>query len=59
MILFLGADRSLINVLTIREGEGGLPTGSAPAGSRFGASLANLGDLDGDGLPELSVGAPG
>src|SRR5262249_18461632 len=31
---------------------------SASTGSRFGSSLANLGDLDGDGVADLAVGAP-
>ena len=38
-------------------------TGNGPVqitvGSRFGFSLANIGDLDGDGVQDLLVGAPG
>jgi hypothetical protein len=58
-ILFLAANGSVDRSLRIREGEGGLPTGVAPSGSSFGNCLALLGDLDGDGLPELAVGAFG
>lgn len=31
----------------------------AEEGARFGASMAKIGDLDGDGYPELLIGAPG
>jgi hypothetical protein len=36
----------------------GLPTGALSTGDGFGSSLAAPGDLDGDGVPDLLVGAP-
>ncbi|MFQ5692892.1 MAG: integrin alpha, partial [Nitrospinota bacterium] len=46
--VFSGADGSVL--LTLE--------GAAP-GDRFGTSLGPLGDLDGDGIPDFLVGAPG
>lgn len=40
----------------IGQNRGGL--GSLPRGTWLGASFAPLGDIDGDGEPELAVGAP-
>ncbi|MCC6676652.1 MAG: FG-GAP repeat protein [Phycisphaerales bacterium] len=36
-----------------------VPGGEAGPGADFGASLARLGDVNGDGGPDLAIGAPG
>ena len=57
-ILFLNADGSLRSSQQIDQIEGAMAA-VVPAGSRFGATLSTLGDLDGDGLDDLGVGADG
>jgi FG-GAP repeat len=46
---------TISNVVTIASGSQNFPT--LDAGDRFGLRVRNLGDWDGDGAPELAVGA--
>ncbi len=55
-ILFLLPDGRVHHVQKIASAAGGF-TGVVTAGDRFGASTAGIGDLDGDGVPDLVVGA--
>jgi len=56
-ILFLNADGSVKTFQKISETAGGF-TGGLASGGMFGTALTSLGDLDGDGVLDLAVGAP-
>ena len=55
--LFVNADGTLNSRQQIADGTGGFG-GSLDDSDLFGNSVANLGDLDGDGVIDLGVGAP-
>jgi len=55
-ILFLNADGTVKDYILINEGNGGF-TGTLTNGDEFGAAVACIGDVDGDGTDDLAVGA--
>jgi hypothetical protein len=56
-LLLMNADGTVKSSMKIASGTGGGPT--LADGDRFGSSVCTLGDLDGDGISELAVGAYG
>jgi cysteine-rich repeat protein len=56
-LLFLERDGSVKSARKIAAGRGGF-AGNVENRDRFGAALASLGDVDGDGAIDLAVGAP-
>jgi hypothetical protein len=57
-VLFLNADGTVKGEVEIRPGLGGF-TGDIDLLDDFGNSVANLGDVDGDLVTDVAVGAPG
>ncbi len=55
-ILFPDKDATIISASRISDSKGGFD-GQLADGDRFGCALANIGDLDDDGLSDLAVGA--
>ena len=48
----------VLSAVTYAEGQGGF-SGVLGDGDRFGAGLARIGDVDGDGVEDVAIGAPG
>jgi len=55
-ILFMGRDGKVKSQQKIADGAGGFK-GNLSDGDHFGSAVANTGDLDGDGINDLAVGA--
>ena len=54
-ILFLNTDGTVIQTQKISDGSGGF-TGTLDDNDQFGSTLANIGDLNNDGVTDLAVG---
>ena len=58
-VVFGKADTGAVELSAITAGMGGFAVEGAAAGDLAGRSLSGAGDLNGDGLDDLLVGAPG
>jgi hypothetical protein len=57
-LVFMNRDLSPRSSVKIGAGSGGMPATEIRAGDFFGYGVAGLGDVDGDGVPDLAITAP-
>ncbi|MFZ9690585.1 MAG: integrin alpha [Phycisphaerales bacterium] len=57
-VILMNRDLSPREAIKIGAGAGGMPASEIAAGDFFGYGVAGIGDLDGDGVPDLAVTAP-
>lgn len=57
-VILMNRDLSPREAVKIGAGSGGMPASEIAAGDFFGYGVAGLGDVDGDGVPDLAVTAP-
>ncbi len=57
-VLLLNADGTVKSAIELANDKNGIPANSLAVGAHFGRSVAGLGDLNADGVPDIVVGAP-
>ena len=57
-LFFMNSDGTVKDFQKIANGSGGLPIRTTVIDGKFGFSVQNMGDLDGNGVVDIAVGAP-